>query len=70
MLLSINMLRLCSARKRFNEIMAALVFIVAGIPETKGKSLEELESILARSRVKSCPIPSASTKKNRPQPIP
>jgi sugar porter (SP) family MFS transporter len=38
--------------------VAALVFVVAAIPETKGKSLEELEKILVRSPIKSTPVPS------------
>jgi MFS family permease len=50
--------------------LAALVFIVAGIPETRGKSLEELESILVRSPAKTCAGPSPATKRNRPLSIP
>jgi hypothetical protein len=33
--------------------LAALLFIFAAIPETKGKSLEELETILVSTRLKT-----------------
>jgi MFS family permease len=50
--------------------LAALVFIAAGLPETRGKSLEELEGIPVRPPAKTCAVPSLSSKKTRPLPIP
>ncbi|HZM01808.1 MAG TPA: MFS transporter, partial [Candidatus Saccharimonadales bacterium] len=41
--------------------LAALIFIAACLPETKGKSLEELEDILVRSPLKTYAIPTHAT---------
>jgi len=38
--------------------LAAVLFIFAAIPETKGKSLEELETMLLRTHLKPHPLPS------------
>jgi MFS family permease len=38
--------------------LAAFLFIFVAIPETKGKSLEELETILVRPQLKPQPLPS------------
>jgi MFS family permease len=42
--------------------LLAWLFILVGIPETKGKSLEELETILVRSPLKHQSIPSHAIK--------
>jgi MFS family permease len=42
--------------------LAALLFIFAAIPETKGKSLEELETILIRTHLKPQALPSHAIK--------
>jgi MFS family permease len=42
--------------------LAALAFIAAYVPETKGKSLEELETILVRAPVKTTVLPSHALK--------
>jgi sugar porter (SP) family MFS transporter len=42
--------------------LTALIFIFVAVPETKGKSLEELETILVQTQTKSRPLPSHAVK--------